>query len=306
MPELLILGRGDVERLLDLDVLLEALRDVHIRLSSGGTSMPPRIAAHVPELDGFLAAMPAHVPGVGLGAKLVTVFPHNTGVPSHNAVVALFDPATGAPTAVMDGGYITAVRTAAAAALAMTTLARPEARTLAILGTGVQARSHHRLFTHVRGWDEVRIAGRDHAKASELAAELGAVAAGSWEEAVRGADVVAATTHPVDPVVCREWLAPGTHVSSVGFNAGHWEIDRDTVAGAKVVVELRAAALAPPPAGATELQGLDDAAELGEVLAGTRPGREDGDEITLYKSVGIAAQDLAAAAVVIAARGARA
>jgi len=299
---MLILGRDDVERLLDLDQLVVALRDVHVQLSAGGVSMPPRIAASVPEREGFLAAMPAYVPGLPLGAKLVSVFPHNVDVPSHNALIALFDARTGAPAAVMDGGYITGARTAAAAALAMKTLARPDARILAIVGTGVQARWHHRLFSHVRPWDEVRIAGRDARKASVLAAELGAVAVETIEDAVRGADVVAATTHPADPVVRREWLRHGVHVSSVGFNPGHWEIDRETVRDAKVVVELRAAALAPPPAGATELQGYEGAAELGEVLAGTRPGRESDAEITLYKSVGVAAQDLAAAAVVLAAQ----
>jgi ornithine cyclodeaminase len=298
--------RAEVEQLLDLDLLLAALARVHIELSAGSGSMPPRNAAAVPERDGLLLAMPACVPGVALGCKLVSVFPQNEHVDSHHALIALFDEETGEPTAVMDGSYITGARTAATAALALQALARPDARVLAILGTGVQARWHHRLFTRARAWEEIRVAGRTEAKVAAFAAELGARPVGSWEEAIRGADVVAAATHPGEPVVRRAWLAPGTHVSSVGFNPAGREVDEATVADAKVVVELRAAALAPPPAGASELVGVRAVhAELGEILAGTRPGRESRDELTLYKSVGIAAQDLAAAALVLAARSER-
>ena len=128
----------------------------------------------------------------------------------------LFDPETGTPIALMDGTYVTEARTAGAAALAARLLARDDASVLAILGTGAQARAHAHAFAGVRDWNEVRIAGRDQAKAQELAAELGATASASFEEAVRGADVVAATTHSPEPVVRLEWLSPGTHVSSVG------------------------------------------------------------------------------------------
>jgi ornithine cyclodeaminase len=174
---------------------------------------------------------------------------------------------------------------------------------LAILGTGAQARSHAAAFARVRDWDEIRIAGRDPAKAAELAAEVGAQASASFEDAVRGADVVAAATHSREPVVRLEWLSPGTHVGSVGFPPEGSELDPAIVREATLVVETRAA-LAPPPAGAPELQGLDESAvhaELGELVAGSRPGRTTPGEITLYKSVGVAAQDLAAAAIVVAA-----
>jgi ornithine cyclodeaminase len=174
---------------------------------------------------------------------------------------------------------------------------------LAILGTGAQAHSHARAFARLRDWDEIRIAGRDAGKAAELAAEVGAQAATSFEAAVRGADVVAAATHSKEPVVRLEWLAPGAHVSSVGFPGEGSELDPAIVREATLVVETRAA-LAPPPAGAPELQGLDESAvhaELGELVTGTRPGRATPDEITLYKSVGVAVQDLAAAALVVAA-----
>jgi ornithine cyclodeaminase len=203
----------------------------------------------------------------------------------------------------MDGTYVTEARTAGAAALAARLLARHDATILAILGTGAQARAHARAFARVRDWSEIRIAGRDPAKARELAAELGATAASSFEEAVRGADVVAATTHSPDPVVRKEWLAPGAHVSSVGATQSGGEVDPAIVADSTLVVETRAA-LAPPPAGAAELAGLEDSAvhaELGELVSGARPGRTTPLETTLYKSVGVAVQDLAAAALVLAA-----
>jgi ornithine cyclodeaminase len=173
---------------------------------------------------------------------------------------------------------------------------------LAILGTGVQARSHARAFARIRDWGEVRIAGRDAAKCEALAGELGARACASFEDAVRGADVVAATTHSAEPIVEAGWVAPGTHVSSVGYNAPGSELDPSLVRAATIVVESRESAFSPPPGGAPELAGVnpDSVTELGEVLAGGR-GRTTPVETTLYKSVGVAVQDLAAAALVLAA-----
>jgi alanine dehydrogenase len=299
---MLILTRAEVEELLDLGELEGALARAHAELSSGSVSMPSRIAAWANE-QGLLGAMPAYLPSAGLGCKLVTLFPGNTDRPTHQAAIMLFDPETGTPVALLDGTYITEARTAGAAALAARLLAREDAKVLAILGTGAQARAHARAFAGVRDWTEIRIAGRDRAKAEELAAELGATAAASFEDAVRGADVVAATTHSPDPVVRLEWLAPGAHVSSVGATQSGSELDPAIVAAATLVVETRAA-LAPPPAGASELAGLDESAvhaELGELVAGSRPGRTSPGETTLYKSVGVAVQDLAAAALVLAA-----
>jgi ornithine cyclodeaminase len=206
----------------------------------------------------------------------------------------------------MDGTYITATRTAAGSALATRLLARENAKVLALVGTGVQARSHARALPRVRDFDEVRVAGRDRDKAEALAEEIGpqARAVDGYEEAIRGADVVAATTHTVEPVVRREWLSPGVHVNSVGLNPTGREVDADTVADALLVVESRDSALAPPPAGAPELAHIDPGrvhAELGELVSGARPGRTSPEEITLYKSVGVAVQDAAAAALVLAA-----
>jgi alanine dehydrogenase len=298
---MLVLTRSDVEELLDLDALVGALARAHEELSAGAVSMPPRIAATT--ALGLLAAMPAHLPSAGLGCKLVTLFPGNADRPTHQAAIVLFDPANGTPVALMDGTYITATRTAAAAALAAKLLARADASVLAIIGTGVQARTHARAFASIREWREIRVAGRDREKTEALADELGAAAASSFEDAVRGADVVAAATHSADPVVRAEWVAPGTHVSSVGYNAPGSELDPELVRAATIVVESRESSFAPPPGGAPELAGIDPAAvaELGELVSGSRRGRTTPVEITLYKSVGVAVQDLAAAALVLAA-----
>jgi ornithine cyclodeaminase/alanine dehydrogenase-like protein (mu-crystallin family) len=299
--ELLYLCREDVERLLDLDAMLEALAEALVIFSSGVTSVPPRTAARVPDA-GLMGVMAGYVPGVALEVKLVSVFPgnHARGLPSHQALIALFDERDGAPLALMDGTYITAIRTGGAAAVATRALARKDARVLAILGAGVQGRAHLETFTRVRDFSEIRVASRDQAKATALAAlhPRGRVAK-SFEEAVRGADIVACCTDAREPVIRREWLASGAHVSSVGGTFGP-EIDAETMAGGKVFVEWRGAALNAPPAGAHELQGMDaeKITEVGEVLAGTKPGRTSEQDITIYKSTGHAVEDAATARLV--------
>ena len=287
-------------------------------LSAGRVSMPLRIAAIVAERDGLLAAMPAFLPSANaLTTKLVSLFPRNTDRPTHQAVIVAFDPDNGSPAALMDGEAITAARTAAGSALATDLLARKEAAVLAVIGTGVQARAHLRALARVRAFREVRVAGRDAAKAAALGKEARAWLGGatirtmtSYAQAIAGADVVAATTHSPDPVVRREWLAPGSHVNSVGYNTAGREIDGATIRDALLVVESRAGTLAPPPTGSNDIalaiaEGLVTAthvhAELGELVSGTRPGRTDAAQITLYKSVGVAVQDAAAAALILAA-----
>jgi alanine dehydrogenase len=298
----LVLSQGDVRELLDLDELVDALAAAHRDLSEGSASMPPRIAALVQEREGLLGVMPSYLPSAGLACKLVTLFPHNEDRETHQAVICVFDPENGTPLALMDGTYITAARTAAGSALATRLLARENAQVLAIVGTGVQARSHAQALPRVRGFAEIRVAGRDRVKAQTLAAELGAKAVDTYEDAIRGADVVAATTHTTEPVVRREWLSPGAHVNSVGLNPAGREVDAATVSEALLVIESRQSTLAPPPAGAPELVGVDPAhvhAELGELVAGTKPGRTSPEQVTLYKSVGVAVQDAAAAALVL-------
>ena len=314
---MLLLSRPEVEELLDLDELIDELGAAMADLSAGRASVPHRVGALVPERDGLLAAMPGYTPSAGaLASKLVTLFPGNAGtaVPTHQAVIAVFDPDDGRPEALLDGTAITAIRTGAGSALATRVLARDDATTLAILGTGVQARSHARAVARVRAFEELRVAGRDRAKAEALAEELvgeldlAVGAAASWEEACDGADVVCATTHALEPVVRREWLTPGAHVTSVGYNVDGREVDDATVVDSLVVVESRAAALAPAPSGSNDLlqpieRGLIDAdhvhAEIGELIEGQRPGRTSAEQITLYKSVGVAVQDGVAAALVL-------
>jgi ornithine cyclodeaminase/alanine dehydrogenase-like protein (mu-crystallin family) len=210
---------------------------------------------------------------------------------------------------------LTATRTAAGSALATRLLARPGARVLAVIGTGVQALAHARALVRGRTVEMVRVAGRDQAKVKTLVeglgAELAVVVEGAptIEDAVRSAGIVCATTHSDRPVVRREWLAPGTHINSVGYNSsGEGEVDSATVRDAIVVVESRAAALAPLPAGAIELrraieQGEITAdhvrAEIGQLVSGDVTGRTTDDQLTLYKSVGVAVQDAAAAALVL-------
>jgi alanine dehydrogenase len=302
----IVLSQASVRDLLDLDDLVDALAAAHAELSAGEASMPPRIAALVPAQEGLLGVMPSYLPSTGLACKLVSLFPHNRDRETHQALICVFDPDNGTPLALMDGTYITATRTAAGSALATRLLAREDASVLALVGTGVQARSHARALPRVRAFTEIRVAGRDRERAEALAEELGptARAVGSYEEAIRGADVVAATTHATVPVVRREWLSPGVHVNSVGLNPAGRELDEETVADSLLVVESRESALAPPPAGAPELAGVEPGrvhAELGELVSGARTGRTSPDQITLYKSVGVAIQDAAAAALVLAA-----
>ncbi|MFF7725774.1 ornithine cyclodeaminase family protein [Streptomyces sp. NPDC008001] len=316
---MLILGRSHVEALLDMDTLIDSLGPAMADLSEGSASAPDRVAAMVPERQGLLAAMPGYVPSTGaLASKLVSLFPQNAGtaLPTHQAVIVVFDPDTGEPVAFLDGTAITAARTAACSALSARLLARADSAVLALLGTGVQARAHAHAICRVRPIRQIRVAGRDAAKAAALAEELSSVLDAdvrpvpTYAEALDGADIAAATTHALEPVVRRPWLAPGVHVTSVGYNPDGREVDDATVAEALVCVETRQAALAPFPAGSNDLlapirDGVITAehvhAELGELVSGSKPGRTSPDQITLYKSVGVAVQDAVAAALVVAA-----
>ncbi len=329
------LSAAEVEGLLDLDALVDAVASAMADLSAGRASVPPRIAALVPEREALLAAMPAYLPSAhALTTKLVTLFPQNRDRPTHQALICIFDPATGTPSAVMDGRVITEARTAAGSALSARLLARADAGTFAIVGTGAQAHAHARALARDARVDRLLLAGRNPEAVEALAEAVRGDLAGngpaalhggrrvdvevapSVEEAVRAADVVSVATHAADPVIRRAWLRPGTHVTSVGFNsAGDGEVDGETIRDAILVVETRSAAFAPPPTGAIELTravergliaGPEHArAEMGELVAGTAAGRSGPDEITLYKSVGVAAQDAAAAMLVLHAAEAR-
>lgn len=297
---MLFLDRRDVEALLAPLPLLDALRAGFRAYSTGSTSIPPRTAARSPA--GLLGAMPGWVSGVGLVLKAVSVFPQNHGKerPSHQGLITLFDDEDGTPLAVMDAAHITAMRTGGSAAVSVGTLARASSSTLAILGAGVQGRSHLATVPLVCDFESIRVSSRNRERASQLASlDPRCVVFDTFEEAMRGADVVCCCTDAREPITRHDWLAPGAHLTSVGGTFGP-EVDAETIRLGRVFVEWRGAAQAEPPAGAHELQGADPAAltELGEVLLGTQPGRQTQTEITVYKSTGIAFEDAVAARLV--------
>jgi alanine dehydrogenase len=294
----LVLSQSDVASVLDMAQLIDAVEAAMVDLSAGRASVPPRVGAVVADRSAILAAMPAYLPSsTALTTKLVSVFPENRDRPTHQAVICCFDPQTGTPIAIMDGTLITAMRTAAGSALATRMLARENRSVVAIVGSGVQAGTHVEALRCI-GMTEFAVAGRDPGHISAFAEKYAIGSAPSIEDAVRSADVVCVTTHADAPVIERDWLRPGTHINSVGYNTqGTGELDAATIRDAFVVVESRAAAFAPPPSGAVELLGViepDDAAEIGE-----RPMRADEGQITVYKSVGVAVQDAAAASLVL-------
>ncbi|MBL1097504.1 ornithine cyclodeaminase family protein [Streptomyces coffeae] len=319
---MLILGQDDVAALLDTDALIDALAAAMADLSAGRAVVPARTGAALPEdPTTMLVDMPAYVPSTrALISKSVSVFPGNAGgpVPVRQGVMLVFDPDTGAPAALMDATWITAARTGACSALSARLLAREDASVLAVLGTGPQARAHALAAVRVRPIREIRVAGRDRTRTAAFAQEIaqeaavsGAAvrAAASYQEALDGADVVCAATYADEPVVRRSWIAPGTHITSVGYNPRGREIDDATVADALLFVESRAAALSAVPPNRDLADPIDSGlitpghvrAELGELVAGTAVGRTEDTQITLYKSVGVAVQDAAAAALVLAA-----
>jgi len=284
-----------VRSVLRMDELIEAIEAALIEFSAGRVEQPVRqiVKSH----DGFLGTMPAGGPDVGLGVKLVTFYPDNgaLGLHTHMAVIALFRPETGEPLAIMDGRLITEMRTAAASAVATRALAKPDADTLAILGTGVQARAHIEALRLVRPFREVRIWGRNYEKAQRLAEEVGAIATASAEEAVRGADVVVTSTSSAEPVLSGAWLGSETHVNAVGWSGPHGrELDDDAVRDAFIVADSREAVL--KEAGDILIPGAEVHSEIGEVLAGSAVIPEG--KRTLFESVGIAVEDVAAANLV--------
>jgi alanine dehydrogenase len=284
-----------VSRLLAPEPLLAALEAAFVAFSAGECDAPPRMGARAP--TGLLGSMPGYVPGAGLAVKAISVFPgnHGTDIPSHQGLLALFDEHDGRPLAVMDAAHLTAMRTAAAVAVSVQRLAREDAGVLAIVGAGAQGRAH---LDVLRGFREIRIASRTPEHAQALAAgHPAARATGSFEEALDGADLVCCCTDADEPVIRLGQLAPGAHVTSVGFGA---ELDPEIVRRGSVFVEWRGAVTEPYPAGAKDLAGLEpgDVTELGEVIAATRPGRRSPGELTVYKSTGHAIEDVAAARLV--------
>ncbi len=294
----LFLSDNDVRRALDMRELIPAMRDALVAFSAGRVQQPVRQA--LAQNDGFLLVMPAS--GDDMGCKLVTYYPDNAagGLPTHMAIIVLFDPATGFPLAVMDGRRITEMRTAAVSAVATDLLAAPDARVLAILGSGAQARSHVDALRLVRDFEDIRVWSRAPDHAAEFASEIGAAAL-SAEDAVRGADVVVTATSARTPILRGAWLKAGCHVNGVGAPRPDWRELDDAVMANVVIVDSRVGAMAE--SGDVVLSDAQIHAELGEVVAGTKavaPGNT-----TVFKSLGMAIEDVAAAKLVHARVGER-
>ena len=299
--EVLCLSETDVAQLLDPHELLEALADGFRRLALGMVQAPGRPEIRIPG-TGFSLAMPAWTEGMSIAVKVVNVFDGNLalGLPSHLATINLFDPRTGAPLCIMDGTHITAMRTAASAVLSVRELARPDARTVTVIGAGVQGREHLRLLPLVHPFADIRLASLNVADAQRLAALFRNVrSVRDVETAVRESDVVCLATHAPEPVIRADWIMTGTHVTSVGYFPPRGELPTDLLQRCRLFVES-SESFAPPPIGCAELQGLESCrgTSLGDVLLGRRPGRQSPEQITVYKAMGVAMEDLVAAELV--------
>ena len=291
---MLYLDQEQVRQHLRMEELIPAMEKALIDFSAGKVVQPVRQVIPVDPPGGFYGMMPALTPE-GLGQKIVTFYPPNAekGLPTHMATILLNDPETGAPIAVMDGRLVTEMRTAAVSAAATKLLASPDAKILAILGSGVQARSHVEALQLVRQFDEIRVWSPTTANAEQFAKEIGAKAM-SAEEVARNADVIVTATSSKVPVLRGAWLKPGCHVNAVGACRPDWrELDDDAMRNL-VFVDSREAAI--KESGDLILSGAKIYAELGEALAGKVPARAD--EITIFKSLGMAVEDVAAALLV--------
>ncbi|WP_158750844.1 ornithine cyclodeaminase family protein [Acidobacterium sp. S8] len=291
---MLHLDEEQVRSLLHYEELIPAMEQALIRFSAGEIRQPVRSIMRVPEHNGIFGMMPA-VNSEVMGIKLVCVYEKNgaLGLPTHQAIIQLFSAKTGEPLASMDGRLITEMRTAAVSAVATRLLSKPDARVLAVLGTGVQARAHLRALRVVREFEEVRVWGRTAEHVHEIAEEFCVRGVLDLEQAVRGADVVVSVAHVHEPLLRGEWLEADTYVNAVAaVGPERRELD-DAVMDAAIVVESRESALRE--SGDIRDSGAEVYAELGELLAGSIPvpsGRR------VYKALGIGAEDVAAATLV--------
>jgi len=296
--QVMTLSEQEVEKYLDLRELIDGLEDGFRGLELGEIQSPPRSQLSV-QGKGFCLAMPAWRPGMQLTIKIVNVFDGNLQInlPNHLALINLFDPNTGATSCIMDGTYITAVRTAAAAAFSVRLLSRPASQIATVIGAGVQGRHHLRLLPLVRNFERINLCSLRFEEAQKLAAQSNiACAMADLEKAVRESDVVCLATHSPKPVIDADWVRSGTHVTSVGFHPPNGELPKDLARAHHLFVETLDA-FQPPPVGCSELADLDAslATTLGAVALGRKPGRRSDDEITVYKAMGVAMEDMVAA-----------
>ena len=290
----LFLNEEQVRKHLRMSDLIPAMEKALVDFSAGKVTQPLRSVITVDPPGGFFGMMPALTPE-GLGLKIVTFYPKNVerGLPTHMATISLVDPETGAPLAVMDGRLITEMRTAAVSAAATKLLALPDAKILAILGSGVQAHSHAEALRLVRQFEEIRVWSPTREHAERFATEIGAKSMPA-EDAVRDADVVVTATNSKTPVLKGSWLKPGCHLNVVGASRPDWrELDDDAMTNV-VFVDSREGAM--KESGDVILSGAKIYAELGEAFAGKIPSRAS--ETTIFKSLGMAVEDIAAATLV--------
>jgi alanine dehydrogenase len=295
------LSTADVASLIDPGAVLATLADGFKALSAGDVQAPPRPKVEVPH-KGFALAMLAWMPSRHIALKTVNVFEGNHAhhLPSHVGLISLFDRETGIPLAVMDAAAITGIRTAGGAVLSIGPLARRDAKVATVVGGGVQAREHVRLLATLPSISDIRVFAR---RADVAAAMVGQAARATvtvdLESAVRASDIVCLTTSSATPVVEDAWIRPGAHVTSVGYAPPGSEVPPSLIERARICVETRNA-FSPAPVGCAELAGRDpsSAVELGEVLAGTKPGRISDTQVTLYKSMGNAMEDMVVANLV--------
>ena len=291
--QMVVLDEKAVQQRLHYPDLIPAIAQALAALSAGKVVQPVRAVLPVAPHEGFFGVMPAYAGA--LGAKLVTFYPKNAGIHTHHALIVMFKAETGEPLAVLDGRLITEMRTAAASAVATERLARPDASVLAIIGSGVQAGSHLAALRHVRSFKEVRVWSPRNAPA--FAKRHGVQAAASAEAAVRGADVVVVAASATTPILEGRWLSPGTHVNAIGATRPNWrELDDDLVTTARIFVDSREAAMRES---GDIIAARSEVVEIGAVVSGADPGRRSPQEITLFKSVGVAVEDVAAAALVL-------
>jgi thiomorpholine-carboxylate dehydrogenase len=290
----LFLNEDHVRKHLRMADLIPAMEKALIEFSAGKVTQPVRSVIKIDPPGGFLGLMPVLTPE-GLGLKAVTFYPSNAerGIPTHMATIFLVDPETGVPLAIIDGRLITEMRTAAVSAAATKLLALRDSKVLAILGSGVQARSHAEALRLVRNFDEIRVWGPTRERAERFAQEIGAKSM-SAEEAVRGADIVVTATNSKTSVLKGSWLKSGTHVNAVGACRPDWRELDDEAMSEVVFVDSREGAL--KESGDIILSGAKIYAELGEALAGKVPSRSS--ETTIFKSLGMAVEDIAAAMLV--------
>ena len=295
----------EVRARLRMSDLIDAMERALIEFSAGRVQQPVRTVLGFGTQDALFGLMPSYVASLpALGAKLVTVCPANTarGLDTHQAIIVMLNPETGVAVAILDGRYITEARTAAVSAVSARHLARKDARVLGILGSGVQARSHYEALRLVRQFSEVRAWSPTRERLHKFAAETGARAMDSAEAVVRGADVVVTVTASSTPVIQSEWVADGTHVIAVGScRPTQRELDPALVQRARLFVDSLAAAL--KEAGDVVMgiaEGRWTAAHIAGEL-GELPTRQNGREITVFKSLGLAVEDLFAAHLVLSA-----